>query len=187
MLRTTKSEKIDVQKIEVEGAEWRRNEIHCCFAVAWDYWGKELQESLEHGNAQFIIRLNKLMSCNCFEAIAACLLPYCDSRRRKKCRQSTPERSCLFMSIWSRDVSVDERMVKNKARTKFRQYLRDQPIKRGFKNWVMSDPTGYMCDFNLYCHAAQSVRSENGLAYDVASHISHFTSNTICCTCWNLI
>ena len=66
-------------------------------------------------------------------------------------------------------VSVDKRMVKSKARAKFRQYMKDKPAKWGFKYWVVSDPSGYTYDFELYQGAAQSDRSEHGLAYDVVT------------------
>ena len=66
------------------------------------------------------------------------------------------------------EVSVDERMVRSKARTKFRQYMKDKPTKWGFKYWVLSDPSGYTVDFDLYCGASRNTsRSEFGLGYDV--------------------
>ena len=66
------------------------------------------------------------------------------------------------------ELSVDERMVKSKARTHFRQYLPKKLIKSGFKYWVVADPTGYTLDFNLYCGRRRiSPISENGLTYDV--------------------
>ena len=126
--------------------------------------------------AQFIVHLNELMSRNRFEAISAFfhvvtpqeelenaqhplkkILPL-HTHMKMKCRE-------LYQPL--QQISVDERMVKSKARTKFRQYMKDKPCKWGFKYWVMSDPTGHTCDFNLYCGAAQSAGSENGLAYDV--------------------
>ena len=50
-------------------------------------------------------------------------------------------------------LSMDEHMVKSKARSHFRQYIRNKPTKWGFKYWVLSDPTGYTVDFDLYCGA----------------------------------
>ena len=72
----------------------------------------------------------------------------------------------------SRELSVDERMVKSKARTHFRQYIRNKPTKWGFKFWVLSDYTGYTVDFNLYCGRRDVMqRSDNGLAYDVVHEL----------------
>ncbi len=63
-------------------------------------------------------------------------------------------------------LSVDERMVKSKAKTSVRQYIRNKPTKWGFKYWVLADTTGYTVDFNLYC--GKSTRSSGkGLSYDV--------------------
>ena len=127
-------------------------------------------------NAQFIVRLNELMSRNRFEAISAFfhvvtpqeelanaqnplkkILPL-HQHMKAKCKE-------LYQPL--QQVSIDERMVKSKARTKFRQYMKDKPSKWGFKYWVISDPSAYTYDFNLYLGAAQSGRSEHGLAYDV--------------------
>lgn len=55
-----------------------------------------------------------------------------------------------------RQLSVDERMVKSKARTHFRQYIRNKPTKWGFKFWVLADPTEYTLDYNLYCGRQRS-------------------------------
>ena len=55
-----------------------------------------------------------------------------------------------------REISVDERMVKSKARSRFRQYIRNKPTKWGFKFWVLSDPTGYTCDYDMYCGRQRS-------------------------------
>ena len=70
-----------------------------------------------------------------------------------------------------KQLSVDERMVKSKARTHFRQYIRNKPTKWGFKYWVLADPTGFTSDFNLYCGRRGGTVSENGLAYDVVTEL----------------
>jgi hypothetical protein len=49
--------------------------------------------------------------------------------------------------------------------------MKDKPVKWGFKYWVLADPSGYTYDFDLYCGAAQSARSENGLAFDVVTSL----------------
>ena len=129
-------------------------------------------------NAQFIVRLNELMTRNRFEAISAFfhlvtpqeeltnaqnplkkILPL-HQHMKAKCKE-------LYQPI--QQVSIDERMVKSKARTKFRQYMKDKPSKWGFKYWVISDPSAYSYDFNLYLGAAQSDRSDHGVAYDVVT------------------
>ena len=67
-----------------------------------------------------------------------------------------------------RELSIDERMVKSKARTAFRQYIRNKPSKWGFKFWVIADPSGYTLDFNLYCGKQRTTAlSGHGLSYDV--------------------
>ncbi len=63
-------------------------------------------------------------------------------------------------------LSVDEGMVKSKAKTSFRQYIRNKPTKWGFKYWVLADTTGYAVDFNLYC-GKLTRSSGKRLSYDV--------------------
>lgn len=71
-----------------------------------------------------------------------------------------------------RELSVDERGVESKARSHFRQYVRNKPTKWGFKYWVLTDPTGYTLDFNLYCgvHRTAAI-SEQRLSYDVVTNL----------------
>ena len=71
-----------------------------------------------------------------------------------------------------REISIDERMVQSKARTRFRQYMRNKPTKWGFKFWVLADSTGYTCDFNLYYGQRNTDSSSgHGLSYDVVKEL----------------
>ena len=54
------------------------------------------------------------------------------------------------------ELSVDERMVKSKAQSHMRQYIKNKPTKWGFKFWVISDPTGYTIDFDVYAGSRQT-------------------------------
>ncbi len=57
--------------------------------------------------------------------------------------------------------SIDECMIKCKARTSMKQYMRDKPTKRGIKGWVRADAeSGYTYDINLY--TGKSVGFEEG-------------------------
>ena len=67
----------------------------------------------------------------------------------------------------SRNISIDERMVRNKGRYSFRQYIEDKPTKWGMKIWVLAESTtGYTCDYEVYT-GRSNVKSVNGLGYDV--------------------
>ena len=70
-------------------------------------------------------------------------------------------------------VAIDERMVKSRHRSGFRQYIRDKPTKWGIKLWVLADSSnGYTVDFNIYIgRAAGQEVSENGLGYDVVMRL----------------
>ena len=53
-------------------------------------------------------------------------------------------RKCLKLFQPFQNVCIDERMVRNKGRHSFRQYIRDKPTKWGMKLWVLADSsTGY--------------------------------------------
>ena len=65
------------------------------------------------------------------------------------------------------NVSLDERMVKSKGRSGMRQFIRNKPVRFGFKLWVMAESsTGYTLDFSVYT-GRRGNSTENGLAYDV--------------------
>ena len=65
-------------------------------------------------------------------------------------------------------------MVKSKARTHFRQFIRNKPTKWGFKFWVLADSAGFTSDCSLYCGKQRGRPiSDNGLAFDVVTDILH--------------
>ena len=50
-----------------------------------------------------------------------------------------------------RDLSFDEMMIASLARIAFRVYMRDKPVKRGFKKWATCDAvTSYLLHSTLY-------------------------------------
>ena len=78
-------------------------------------------------------------------------------------------RKCLKLFQPFQNVCIDERIVRNKGRYSFRQYIRDKPTKRGMKLWVIADSsTGY--DFDVYL-GENTASSGFGLAYDVAMNL----------------
>ena len=67
----------------------------------------------------------------------------------------------------SNNISIDERLVRNKGRYAFGQYFKDKPTKWRMKFWVLADSlTGYTYDFDLYLGRGATI-SPNGLGYDV--------------------
>lgn len=70
-----------------------------------------------------------------------------------------------------RDLSVDERMVKSKARSGIRQYIRDKVTKFGYKLWVLADSkTGYTLQFFVYT-GKREAPGPHGLAFDVVNRL----------------
>ena len=127
--------------------------------------------------AQVLVRLNQLMTCYRFEVIGTFLhiVSLEDEVAGNRLRKILPlhthiKNKCSELYQPLQCLSVDERMVRSKARTHFRQYMRNKPTKWGFKYWVLADITGYTVDFNLYeGKAAQS--SGKGLGFDVVMNL----------------
>ena len=68
--------------------------------------------------------------------------------------------SMLYQPMW--ELSIDERMVKSKARCHLVQYMKNKPVKWGFKYWVVADTSGHTVNFDLYT-GKESDCSEFGL------------------------
>lgn len=58
--------------------------------------------------------------------------------------------ACKAVYHPQQQLSVDERMVANKARIALKQYIKNKPTKCGIKHAVLSDNTGYTVDFSIY-------------------------------------
>ena len=70
------------------------------------------------------------------------------------------------------NVSIDERMVRNKGRYSFRQYIKDKPTKWGKKWWVLADScNGYTYNFDLHL-GRSNIISKFGLGYDVVMKLA---------------
>lgn len=50
----------------------------------------------------------------------------------------------------TRELSVDESMIKFKGRSVLKQYLPMKPIKRGYKLWCLADQRGFIKKFIIY-------------------------------------
>ncbi|XP_071480251.1 piggyBac transposable element-derived protein 4-like [Diadema antillarum] len=75
---------------------------------------------------------------------------------------------CLLLFQPGRSISIDERMVKSKGRSGMRQYIKDKPVKWGFKLWVLADAdTGYTSNFFVYTGKQDGNRLQHGLGYTV--------------------
>ena len=76
-------------------------------------------------------------------------------------------RNCRKLFQPYQNVAIDERMITNKGRYGFRQYIRDKPTKWGMKLWALADSkTGYTYTFDVYLGKTNE-SSKFDLAYGV--------------------
>ncbi|XP_047115840.1 piggyBac transposable element-derived protein 4-like [Schistocerca piceifrons] len=59
--------------------------------------------------------------------------------------------------------AIDESMVKFKGRSSMKQYMRDEPVKRGCKMWMLCDESAYNLKFQIYTGRLATEMSELGL------------------------
>jgi hypothetical protein len=132
-------------------------------------------------STQYLLSINQLMSRNRFEEISAFLHVVTPDEEQansthplKKILQFQDyiKQKCFDCYQPLQELSVDERMVSSKARSRFKQYMKDKPTKWGFKYWVIADILGYTIDFNVYYGAAQEEEvNPNGLAYAIITKL----------------
>jgi hypothetical protein len=86
-------------------------------------------------------------------------------------------RKCMKHYQPYQNVSVDERMVRNKGRFTFRQFIKDKPTRWGMKLWVLADAkNGYTYNFEVYTGKGTPV-GPNGLGFDVVTRITECLQN----------
>ena len=80
---------------------------------------------------------------------------------------------CKELYVPQKYVAIDERIIKSRHRSGFRQFIKDKPTKWGIKLWVLVDSSnGYTVDFNIYIgRAAGQTIGEHGLGYDVVMRL----------------
>jgi hypothetical protein len=131
----------------------------------------------DHKSTQYLLSISQLMSRNRFEEISAFL--HVVSPEEEQANSDHPLKKILQCQDYIKqkcfdcyqplqELSVDERMVRSKARSHFKQYMKDKPTKWGYKYWVIADILGYTIDFDVYYGATQQNEVHpNGLAYAV--------------------
>jgi len=63
-------------------------------------------------------------------------------------------------SSGTRELSVDESMIKFKGRSTLKQHNPMKPIKRGYKLWCIADQNGYIMTFSVYQGKNETLEKE---------------------------
>lgn len=72
----------------------------------------------------------------------------------------------------TKEQSIDEHMIKFKGHNVMKQYIKNKPVKWGFKLWCRCDATtGYLFEFDLYT-GKRTTRSEYGLGESVVLQLT---------------
>ena len=75
--------------------------------------------------------------------------------------------------------SIDENMTKIKGRMSCKQYMKNKPIKLGFKWWCRCcSKTGYLYEFDIYL--TKTEKTELGFGETVVLDLSKKLENTHC-------
>lgn len=73
----------------------------------------------------------------------------------------------LQFGIWSEELSIDEQMVPYFGRHSCKMYIRNKPIRFGYKLWCLCSATGYLFKFIPYAGAAEGYDRQVGLGAEV--------------------
>ena len=140
---------------------------------------RSYRQAWDPKSSQMLIHLHNLMSHNRFEMISVFF--HIVTTEEEESKPDDPlkkvhrmhdalKAACVEYYQPLQELAINERMVKSKARSHFRQYIRNKPTKWGFKYWVLADPTGYTLDFELYCGSHRGAPiSEHGLSHHVVT------------------
>ena len=104
--------------------------------------------------------------------------PGAEDPRNKLCKVESFieefKKLCKALYVPQKYVAIDERMVKSRHRSGFRQFIKDKPTKSGIKLWVLADSSNnYTVDFNTYISraAGQTIGEHGHDGYDVVRHL----------------
>ena len=129
------------------------------------------------------IGIQNVMTCNRFQKLCQCfhvsdrvLEPpraSPNSDRLHKIRPIIDHVSRTFMESYelSKEIAVDEAMVRFAGKLSFKQYIPAKPIKRGIKIWMCCDSnSAYLYRFEVYL-GKNTTNDGYGLGYNVVSNL----------------
>ncbi|CAF1505516.1 unnamed protein product [Adineta ricciae] len=106
-------------------------------------------------------KISTSMSCKNFKRILGNLhlVDNSQATKRKECDKLYKVADFLNLLLQNfqthfdlgEKLTIDEMMIKFKGRCAFKQYIKDKPVKRGYKVWALADAsTGYIYNFEIY-------------------------------------
>lgn len=73
----------------------------------------------------------------------------------------------MQFGVWSNDLSIDEQMVPYFGRHSCKMFIRNKPIRFGYKLWCLCSASGYLFNCIPYAGASDRYDREIGLGADV--------------------
>jgi hypothetical protein len=115
----------------------------------WMYWSKD--EAIE---CPFIA---KIMSSKRFQEIKR-NIHFCNNNELKKNDKFAKIRPLVDLvrkslsqfGVFSKRLCIDEQMIPFSGRHSCKMYMKNKPIRFGYKSWILCNENGYPFDFSLY-------------------------------------
>ena len=95
-----------------------------------------------------------------------------DKLRKVRYVVDAMKQACLAYYQPHQQVSIDERMVKSKARFGFKQYIKNKPVRFGVKIFALCDSkTSYCYRFEVYTGRDNASQPDTGLTHNVVMRL----------------
>lgn len=150
----------------------------CKFPMIADYWSTK---PLFNGSwARAIIpSRTRFQGLLCFFKVVDCFSEDAADRLKKvRFIYEHMQQKCRTLFQPGQSISVDERVVRSKARFSFRQYLPKKPVKWGTKVWALCDSkTSFCCNFSIYTGQAVPGQADVGLTQRVVQDLCVYSHN----------
>lgn len=79
----------------------------------------------------------------------------------------------MKFGIFDKNISIDEQMVPYRGRHSAKMFMKNKPIRFGFKKWIMASSSGYVYNFKIYTGKSDNYNRELGLGGSVVTEFAN--------------